>query len=78
MTDTHFIRICARLGFYPEKLKDPAKIERIFEPYLPVEMQTDFCHRIVWFGREFCTAQKPKCESCPLSYLCQKYKKDKK
>ena len=72
VTDTHFIRICGRLGFYSEKEKDPQRIERLFTPLLPAEMQTDFCHRIVWFGREYCSSQSPKCPSCPLADLCRK------
>ena len=31
VTDTHCIRICGRLGFYPESEKNPAKIERILD-----------------------------------------------
>ena len=54
VTDTHFIRICRRLGFYSDRMTDPKKIERLFSPLLPIEMQTDFCHRIVFFGREYC------------------------
>ncbi len=71
VTDTHFIRICGRLGFYPEREKDPAKIERIFTPLLDVSMHTGFCHRIVYFGREYCSSQNPKCTSCPLGELCR-------
>ena len=73
--DTHFMRICARLGFYPESLRDPYKIERLFEPLLAREEQTDFCHRIVWFGREVCTAQRPRCDVCALSDCCVYNKK---
>ena len=75
VTDTHFIRICARLGFYSESERDPHKVERIFTPLLPTEMQTDFCHRIVFFGREYCRAQSPRCDVCPLCDLCQKHRR---
>lgn len=68
--DTHCIRICGRLGMYPEKLKDPARIEVILRGILPPEEGSDFCHRIVWFGREVCTARAPKCPECPLRALC--------
>lgn len=73
VTDTHFIRICRRLGFYSDRITDPHKIEKLFTPLLPIEMQTDFCHRIVFFGREYCSSQSPKCDICPLRELC-KYK----
>ena len=75
VADTHCIRICGRLGFYPEENKDPLKTEKIMSALLPVEEQSDFCHRIVWFGREYCRAQSPLCGECPLSDLCPRQKK---
>lgn len=62
--DTHFIRICGRLGFYDRSLKDPVKVERIMEPVIPTTEQSAFCHRIVQFGRDICTARAPKCSEC--------------
>ncbi len=74
--DTHCIRICARLGMYPEKEKDPTKIERILRELIDLKEGSDFCHRIVLFGRETCTARSPMCESCQLRDLCLKYEKE--
>ena len=74
--DTHCIRICGRLGMYPEKEKDPTKIERILRELIDLKEGSDFCHRIVLFGRETCTARSPMCESCQLADLCLKYEKD--
>lgn len=71
VTDTHCIRICGRLGMYPEREKNPAKIEKILAAMIAPEEQSDFCHRIVHFGREVCTARTPACEGCPLSDLCR-------
>lgn len=73
--DTHCIRICGRLGMYPESQKDPAKIEKILRDLMDLSEGSDFCHRIVLFGREICTARSPKCEECPLSELCLKREK---
>ena len=70
VTDTHFIRICGRLGAYPETEKNPLKIERIMTPLLVPEESADFCHRIVQFGRDICTARAPACGACPLRSLC--------
>ncbi len=70
--DTHCIRICGRLGLYPESLKDPAKIEKILKELISPEEGSDFCHRIVFFGREICTARSPMCEGCPLYDLCKR------
>ncbi len=72
VTDTHCIRICGRLGFYPEELKDPHKIEKILVKVIEPAEQSDFCHRIVWFGREVCTARGPKCEACELRGICKR------
>ena len=77
VADTHCIRICGRLGFYPEEQKDPKKTEMIMTPLIPAEEQSDFCHRIVQFGRDVCTARSPKCDGCPLGEIClHKTRKD--
>ena len=66
--DTHCIRICERLGL--SKGKDPEKVEQQLRKILPPEESSDFCHRIVLFGRDTCTARNPKCCDCPLSEYC--------
>ena len=71
VTDTHCIRICGRLGFYPEAVKEPLKVERILTPLIPEAEQSDFCHRIVQFGRDTCMARGPRCDECPLRELCK-------
>lgn len=68
--DTHCIRICGRFGMYPESLKDPTKIEKILRELIPTGEGADFCHRIVWFGRDTCTARSPLCTACPIRGLC--------
>ena len=67
--DTHCIRICGRLGL--SEGKDPEKVETQLRKILPPEESSDFCHRIVLFGREICTARNPQCESCPLALWCR-------
>ncbi len=71
VADTHCIRICGRLGFYSEELKDPIKVERIMSEYLEPAEQSDFCHRIVQFGRDTCIARSPRCAECPLAKICE-------
>ena len=68
--DTHCMRICGRFGMYKEGFKDPTKIEKILLELLPYGEGSDFCHRIVNFGREVCTARAPRCKECPLNDLC--------
>ncbi len=69
--DTHCIRISGRLGMYPEGEKNPDKVERILRELIAPEEGSDYCHRIVNFGREVCTARSPACEGCPLADLCE-------
>ena len=66
--DTHCIRICGRLGL--SQGKEPEKVESQLRKILPPEESSDFCHRIVLFGRDICTARSPKCETCPLAVYC--------
>ena len=70
VADTHCIRICGRLGFYPESLKDAHKVEKILVGIVEPEKQSDFCHRIVNFGRDVCSARSPKCSECQVRELC--------
>lgn len=71
VADTHCIRLCGRFGFYPEELKDPVKVERIMNDLIPTSHRAAFCHRLVLFGRDTCTARAPRCTSCPLRPLCE-------
>ena len=75
VADTHCIRICGRLGYYGTDKKDPVFTERTMEKVIPREEQSAFCHRIVLFGREYCSARSPRCGECPLREYC-KYDKD--
>ncbi len=67
--DTHCIRICGRLGL-TDGAKEPEKVEMQLRAILPPEESAGFCHRIVLFGREVCTARNPKCDQCPLAVHC--------
>ena len=69
VTDTHLIRITNRLGLVDTK--DPYKVEMQLKKLLPPEGSSDFCHRIVHFGRDVCKAQNPRCGNCPLADLCK-------
>lgn len=70
VTDTHFIRICNRLGLV--KTVNPIKVEMEMRKLLPDEKSNDFCHRTVLFGRDICCARSPKCNECVLSDICPK------
>ena len=64
VTDTHCIRICGRLKLTDST--DPKTVEKDLLKIIPAEKGSDFCHRLVIFGREYCTARSPKCMECPL------------
>ena len=70
VTDTHFIRLCNRLGLV--KTNEPRKVEDAMRKLLPPEKSNDFCHRAVLFGRDICTARKAFCENCPMKDFCPK------
>lgn len=70
VADTHFMRICSRIGFTPEGKKDPLLTERIMDELIPRERQSALCHRSVLFGREVCDSRLPRCADCDLSEIC--------
>ena len=69
VTDTHCIRLSNRLGFVKNE-KDPVKVEKALRALIDPAESSDFCHRLVLFGREYCTARSPKCAACPLGAVC--------
>ncbi|MGM9599421.1 MAG: endonuclease III [Faecousia sp.] len=69
--DTHCIRIANRLGL--AKGKEPEKVEAQLRAILPPDESSAFCHRIVLFGREICSARNPKCGECPLRPFCRDF-----
>ena len=68
VVDTHVARISQRLGLTTNK--DPVKIEYDLMEIVPKKSWNDFCLQLIFFGRETCTARKPKCPICPLRNLC--------
>ena len=72
VTDTHCIRLCGRIGLVEEGLKDPKRVEMALWKIIPPEEGSDFCHRMVYHGRDVCTARtQPHCEACCLADVCR-------
>lgn len=72
VTDTHCIRLVNRIGLV-KGIKEPKKVEMELWKIIPPEEGSDFCHRLVFHGREVCTARtKPYCDRCCLADICAK------
>ena len=72
VTDTHCIRLVNRMGLV-DQIKEPKKVEMALWKLIPPEEGSDFCHRLVYHGREVCTARtKPYCDRCCLNDICPK------
>lgn len=72
VTDTHCIRLTNRMGLV-DGIKEPKKVEMALWKIIPPEEGSDFCHRLVYHGRDVCTARtKPYCEKCCLEDICPK------
>ena len=73
VTDTHCIRLTNRMGLV-DGIKEPKKVEMALWKLVPPKEGSDFCHRLVYHGREVCTARtKPYCSRCCLNDICGKY-----
>lgn len=70
--DTHCKRISNRMGFSKES--EPEKIEQDLLKVVPKEYYKDVNHLFMWHGRNTCTAQKPKCDSCKVRKYCKEMK----
>ena len=72
VTDTHCIRLVNRIGLV-DGIKEPKKVEMALWKIIPPEEGSDLCHRLVYHGRDVCTARtKPHCDKCCLADICKK------
>lgn len=72
--DTHVSRVSIRLGL-ANKFDDVLKIEQKLYKKIPKERLNRSHHQLVLFGRYYCKAQNPLCDSCKLKDICKKTKK---
>jgi len=72
VTDTHCIRLVNRIGLV-DGIKEPKRVEMALWKLVPPEEGSDFCHRLVYHGRDICTARtKPFCNKCCINDICRK------
>jgi endonuclease-3 len=72
VTDTHCIRLVNRMGLV-DGIKEPKKVEMALWKIIPAQEGSDFCHRLVYHGRDVCTARtNPHCDKCCISDICRK------
>ena len=69
--DTHVLRVSNRLGLVNTKV--PYECEKALNRIFKEDLK-QLHHRMVLFGRYYCKARNPKCESCELKGICKYYK----
>jgi endonuclease-3 len=68
--DTHVSRVSIRLGF--AKIDStPKQIEENLMKLYPKALWISLHHKLIFFGRYFCTARKPNCKNCPIIKDCK-------
>lgn len=72
VADTHCIRISRRMGLVPREKKTPDAVEKILKEKIEPSEQSDFCHRLVLLGRQYCPARGYDCSVCPLCEVCDR------
>ncbi len=65
--DTHVKRLSKLLGL--SNSDDPAKIEKDLMAVLPKKEWMDFTFRLIYYGRQYCTARGHDHKGCPLSRI---------
>jgi len=70
VVDTHVTRLTYRMGL--TKNKNPERIEKDINALLPPERWMPISSELIYLGREYCGARKPKCNICPVAELCPK------
>jgi len=74
--DTHVFRVSNRIGLADSK--DVFTTEKQLMELIPENLWSLSHHLLIHHGRNLCTARKPKCDECPVNYLCLYFKKERK
>ncbi len=68
--DTHVFRVSHRLGL--AEGKNPTETEQILQKKIPRSLWGLFSHLLIYHGRNYCVARKPRCTQCFLNTLCRR------
>ena len=71
--DTHVFRVANRIGLV--RATTPLATEKQLVKYLPKETLAIAHHWLILHGRYTCIARNPKCDTCPITDICQYYEK---
>ena len=71
--DTHVERISKRL-LLAENDDSPYQVEMKLEKTFPKSLHIKIHHQFIHFGRYYCLARNPKCETCKLKDICSHFK----
>lgn len=74
--DTHVFRVANRIGLTMGKT--PLAVEKDLVRNLPEETLSIAHHWLILHGRYICLARSPKCDICPITWLCKYYKNNPK
>ncbi len=75
VVDTHVKRIAGRLGLTSSD--KPDTIEKDLMALIPKNKWNVVSHQMIAFGREICSARKPKCMECDLSGYCEHFQQQR-
>lgn len=66
--DTHVQRVATRLGF--TESDNPEQTELRLKSLIDPQEWGKAHHLLIWHGRDYCQARKPRCFECPVSEFC--------
>lgn len=72
--DTHVFRVANRIGL-TDNAKTPLAVEKQLVKYLPKDTLAIAHHWLILHGRYICIARRPKCEECPITWMCRYFEK---
>jgi len=68
--DTHVFRVANRIGM-TKQADTPLKVEKQLKRLIKQEEWGEAHHLLILFGRYFCTARNPKCDTCSIAVACR-------